>query len=164
MLTIDRVISSPLRRAAETASLIGALTGHSIEHDEGLQEYDMGAASGLTGPQIRERYPEVVTARQKGIPFHFPGEEGREEFHARVAVSLERALALPGRTLAIAHGGVIAAICYQVLGLDIHKRGMFETANCAITEVVLDRAGRRVLLRHNDVCHLAGLRTDLDRG
>ena len=127
-------------------------------------EYDMGAASGLTGPQIRERFPEVISAYQKGIRPTFPGEEGRDVFHERVASAIERFAGTKETVVAVCHGGVVSAVCYQVVGLDPARRGVFEAHNCSITEIGLDRTGRRVLLRHNDTCHLDGIGTAGDRG
>ena len=163
-LKVDRLVSSPLKRAFETASVFAGVVGLEIEPEPGLMEYDMGAASGLTGPQIREKFPEIMAAWGKGIRPTFPGEEGRDEFHARVAEVLRRYAGTRQTIAAVAHGGVISAVCYQVLGMDRARRGSFETANCSITEVALDRAGHMVLTRQNDTCHLDGILTTVDRG
>ncbi len=160
----DRLISSPLLRALQTAAYIATPLGIAIEHEPDLMEYDMGAASGLTGAQIREKFPEVVASWQKGLRPVFPGEEGRSTFHARVNAFLDRYSATDETIVAVAHGGVVGAICYSVLGLEPSRRGAFEAANCGITEIGLDRQGRRVLLRQNDTCHLDGLVTAVDRG
>ena len=163
-LKVDRLVSSPLKRAFETASVIAAAVGLAIESEPGLMEYDMGAASGLTGPQIREKFPHVVDAWRKGLRPQFPGEEGRDEFHARVNAVLQRFAGTGQSIVAVAHGGVISGICYEVLGMDRSRRGAFEAWNCSITEVTADRSGRLVLLRQNDTCHLDGLLTAADRG
>ena len=149
---------------SQTASYLAAPLGLEIEPEPGLMEYDMGEASGLTGPQIREKFPEVVASWQKGLRPVFPGEEGRDVFHARIKDVLDRFSALDQTVVAVAHGGVVGAVCYSVLGLDPSRRGAFEAANCGITEIGLDRQGRRVLLRQNDTCHLDGLVTVVDRG
>ena len=161
--SVDRIVSSPLLRASETASIIGASMGKSVEHEPGLMEYDMGAASGLTGVQIREKFPEVIAQFQKGLRPSFPGEEGREAFHARVRAVLDRFSATTETVIAVAHGGVVGAVCQMVVGLDSSRRGAFEAANCSITEIGLDRLGRMVLLRQNDTCHLDVV-TAVDRG
>jgi broad specificity phosphatase PhoE len=163
-LKVDRLVSSPLSRAFQTASIIAGALGQSVESEPGLMEYDMGAASGLTGPQIREKFPEMMAQWQKGIRPTFPGEEGRDEFHARVEAVITRFAATKETIVAVAHGGVVSAVCYQVLGMDRARRGAFETANCSITEVGLDRAGHLVLLSQNDTCHLDGVLTTVDRG
>lgn len=162
-MKVDRLISSPLLRASETASIIGTAIGHSVEHEPGLMEYDMGAASGLTGAQIRERFPEVIASFQKGLRPAFPGEEGRDVFHTRVRAVLDGLAGRDQTIVAVAHGGVVGAICQIVVGLDSSRRGAFEAANCSITEVGVDRMGRLVLLRQNDTCHL-DIVTAVDRG
>ena len=57
---IDRIVASPLRRAAGTAEIIAQRTGHEIIWDDALKEYDIGEASGLTGAQMREKYGSIV--------------------------------------------------------------------------------------------------------
>jgi len=161
---IGAVVSSPLARAAQTASIIAEALRCEVEYDEGLSEYDVGEASGLSPAQIRERFPEVVAAFRKGLRPAFPGEEGRDAFTARVSATFRRLLERDGAVAAVAHGGVVSSICAQVMGIDPRRLGSFETANCAITEVTRDRAGRAVLMRQNDTCHIDGLVTVVDRG
>jgi broad specificity phosphatase PhoE len=160
----ERVISSPLRRAAATAALIAESLKIDLRLDHALAEYDIGEASGLTPTELRARFPELLVSRTAGQRFQFPGEEGREAFHARLHLALEHLRTLEGTTIAVAHGGVISAMCHMVVGLDLHRPGIFQAGNCSITEIVRDRAGRLVFARHNDMCHLQGIETTLDRG
>lgn len=161
---VDRIVSSPLRRAVDTAGLIAESLGLAVETDPALLEYNIGMIAGLTGAQVRERHPEVVEAYRRGERPVLPGEEGRDVFLKRVSGALE-VLRESGQTVvAVAHGGVIGAFCYTALGLDYRLPGMFEVANCSITEIRLDRSGRLVLQRHNDTCHLGELTTVLDAG
>lgn len=152
-----RVISSPLRRARETADLIADALGLPLERDEALAEYDIGEASGLSGAEIRARFPGVASAWARGERPEIPGEEGREVFHARVTGFLERMREANGDVIAVAHGGVLNAICHIVLGIDHRRPGVFRVENCSISEVITDRAGRFVLARHNDTCHLRAM-------
>jgi broad specificity phosphatase PhoE len=161
---VTRVISSPLVRAATTAELIAAGVGVSVELDERLAEYDIGEASGLTGAELRERFPQLLQARGAGVRLEFPGEEGRDAFHARLYSALDSFKQLSGTTVAVAHGGVISALCHIVVGLDLNRPGAFQVANCSLTELVTDRFERLVLARHNDACHLEGAVTTADRG
>ncbi len=163
---IHRVVASPLKRAATTAETIAAALGLPVEPEPGLMEYDIGEVSGLTGPEIRARYPEVTAAWSRGERPRFPGEEGRDVFAGRVAAVLAALRSRDETVLAVAHGGVNQVLCRLVLGLEVGAfgRGAFSVANCSITEIVRDRTGGLVLLRHNDVCHLEGLATETDRG
>ena len=59
---------------------------------------------------------------------------------------------------AVAHGGVIGALCSMVVGRqDDGRPNIFRVGNCSLTEIVADRTGRLVLLRQNDTCHLEEL-------
>lgn len=160
----DRILSSPLLRASATAAVIADALSLELQLEPDLAEYDIGEGAGLTGPELREKFPEMLKHRAAGQRFLFPGEEGRDIFHHRLAGALDRMRGLEGTTVAIAHGGVISALCHMVVGLDLHRPGAFHVGNCSITEITQDRAGRLVLARHNDMCHLEGLETTIDRG
>lgn len=155
-----RIFSSPLKRAWQTAEPIAAALGLTVEPDPDLQEFDVGEVSGLTGPQARERFPDLA----KLWPHALPGAESRDAFHERIRAALERMVAMDTTVIAVAHGGVVSGICYAVLGLDTSRRSLFETANCAVSEITADRSGRLVLSRMNDTCHLEALVTAADRG
>jgi broad specificity phosphatase PhoE len=161
---VTRIVSSPLLRAHQTAEIIAARLGLPIEPDPRLQEYDIGAISGLSPAQVRERFPEVISSWQKGLRPHYPGAEDRDAFHVRVRDVLEHLADSDGTVLGVTHGGVIASACHTVIGLEQERGGLFETANCAVTEVTRDRSGRLVLTRTNDTCHLGRLLTLVDRG
>jgi broad specificity phosphatase PhoE len=161
---IDRVIASPLKRAFVTAEMIAEPHGIEVEPVPDLMEYNLGEVSGLTGAQIRERYPEIGQAYARGVRPVFPGEEGRDVFNARVRLVLGSWAESRQTVLAVAHGGVINAICYAVAGVDPSRPGLFEIANCAISEIILDRAGRQLIARHNDTCHLDRIVIRVDRG
>ncbi len=161
---VDRIASSPLLRAVQTAETVAAALSLPVESEPALREYDMGEASGLTGAQLRERFPHVLEAYSRGERATFPGEEGRDVFHVRIGAFLERVRESDETVVAVAHGGVISAVCYEILGIDTRRRGMFQVANCSITEFVRDRGGRLLLARHNDTCHMDGLVTEADRG
>ena len=88
-LDVDRVVTSPLRRAADTAETIASPLGHSAVHMPELMEYDIGEASGLSNAELRQRFPEVFTAYATGQRPTFPGEEGRDTFHARLQAALD---------------------------------------------------------------------------
>lgn len=164
-LPIARVLSSPLLRAYQTATTVAAPHDLTIVRDEGLAEYDIGDASGLTAAEIRERFPHVQEAYRRGERPGFPGEEGRDAFQTRVLATIDRLRDMSGTSVLVAHGGVIGLLCSIAVGLDQRYRpGVFECANCSITEMTTDRMGRLVIERHNDTCHLHGLTTRIDRG
>ncbi|MGK2966117.1 MAG: histidine phosphatase family protein [Tepidiformaceae bacterium] len=156
-IEVARVVSSPLLRAAETATIIAGRLGMDWEPSTDLLEYDVGDVAGLTGAEIRERFPEVMAQYAAGKRPAFPGSESRETFYARLVGFLAATREHDGSTVAVAHGGVIGALCYAALSVDYTRPGIFQSANCSLTEITLDRGGRYVLARHNDTCHLRAL-------
>jgi broad specificity phosphatase PhoE len=65
------VISSPYRRAAETARRAVAGVGLSVCFDERLRERDLGIFDGLTGRGIRAHHPEEAERRTKLGKFYY---------------------------------------------------------------------------------------------
>jgi broad specificity phosphatase PhoE len=99
---IDALYSSDLRRAYETAEIIGKAKGLEITADSDLREIDIGAWSGLTRAQIEERFPGMD--RQDG--------ETSDAFDARAVGVLHRIAEAHEhqQVLVITHGGVVRAL------------------------------------------------------
>jgi len=70
------VLSSPYRRAAETARRALGTTGLEPQLDERLRERDLGVFDGLTGAGIRARHPEEARRRQKLGKFYYQPPSG----------------------------------------------------------------------------------------
>ena len=165
---IDFVYASPLRRAWETAIVLGQRLGLEPSVREGLKERDVGELSGLSRAEILERYPEFQRERAAGrIHEIIPGWEGDEAFNTRVSEELHYITDShdDGQTVAaVTHGGIIAAVCRQVLDLPIVRPGPFATSNAGITVLQVSRNGTARgdrpamrLVTLNDVCHLEAL-------
>ena len=114
---IAALYSSDLRRAAETAEIVGARLGLVAAADAGLREIDVGAWSGLTVDEISARFPDAY-ARWRAGQLDAHGGETREAFSARVVGSVLRAARdhPGGRIAVVAHGGVIRTVQRYVLG------------------------------------------------
>ena len=72
----DAVVSSPFRRASETAALVTARLGVDVDHDERLRERDLGLFDGLTSRGIRARYPEEAERRHRLGKFYYQPPSG----------------------------------------------------------------------------------------
>ena len=157
----DRLVSSPLARALQTAEAIGSALGLPVATDDRLMEYHFGELSGLTFSEVVERYPNWswLIDREDTPSESLPGEEGWASFDARIAEALAELMALEGQTIVVTHGGVIMAAIN--VALRMHgatngdgRRARFPIKNCGISELGRDPEGRLILLRHNDACHL----------
>ena len=108
---IERVISSPLVRALETARL--ACPGAAIETDARLMEQFMGRWEGLTEAEVLADNAPLWQAmladwtRDQAAP---PEGESYSALRARVFQALDEITARGKDTLIVAHAGVLAAM------------------------------------------------------
>lgn len=118
----DVVVSSPYRRAAETARLALGDLDVPLLHDERLRERDLGLFDGLTGKGIRARYPEEAERREHLGKFYYQPPSG--ESWADVALRVRSLLAdlregYDGRRVWLfTHQAVILSFRYVLEGLD----------------------------------------------
>lgn len=70
------VVTSPYRRACETAERAVDGLGVALHHDERLRERDLGVLDGLTGLGIRTRHPEEAARRRKLGKFYYQPPSG----------------------------------------------------------------------------------------
>lgn len=107
------VLSSPLRRALETAELAGF--GDRLEVVDELREWDYGEYEGLTTPQIREERPDWWLWRDG-----CPGGESPAQVAARADAVLARLRAAldQGDALVFAHGHILRVVAARWIGLD----------------------------------------------
>jgi broad specificity phosphatase PhoE len=119
--------TSPLRRARETAQIIGDALGLEAIADERLVEVDAGAWSGELIAEVMATQPRAWE-RWRGVDptFRFPGGESVAEQAARVAAALADIAAGPLPAVVVTHGGAIRA----VEGIDRPPGG--SVGNCAL--------------------------------
>lgn len=141
---IDRILSSPLSRAAETASIIASACGIEAERDELFQEIDTGVFSGLSFEQSRERYPEDFKSFEGRSWDVVPGAEGSGHLYERAMASwrLLRDQALSGgRAIAcVSHGGFIQWLFRATYGC-ASWMPLVPIPNCGIFELVVEPNG-----------------------
>jgi broad specificity phosphatase PhoE len=116
---VDRVVSSPLRRAFDTAQPIAARHGLAVEACAGLREIDFGELEGRTYDEIAASLPALYH-RWMSSPTEvvFPGGEGYDDLRRRAldAVSaLRRDADADSVVVAVTHGGVVRTVVADVL-------------------------------------------------
>jgi len=141
------IVSSPLKRAAATAAALAEITGLEVTYDQDLIERDGGAWEGLTGAEIRERYPAEHAVWQP------PGGETAAQVAKRVSAALERAAdALPpdGTLVAASHGAALRLGMCGLLGFpeEIWER-IGGLSNCCWSVLAEKRDGGWRLVEHN---------------
>jgi broad specificity phosphatase PhoE len=108
-----RIVASDLARAQQTAEQIALALGLAVDTDRRLRELDVGAWSGLTREQIRERDPETLRVFESGDPLVRPGGgESRQALRER-ALDFARELASDRAgeaVIVVTHRGVVRAL------------------------------------------------------
>lgn len=148
---VDRVVSSPLRRARETAEL--AFPGHEIVTDPRLMELDFGLFEGST---LDENVARPEWAAWFADPYLSAPPDGESYRELR-----ERAVAwfdeLPGdlaHVVAVTHSGTIQMLLAHVLGLERPRwRKRIYVRHSSVSRIVT-RDGEVVVERVNDTRHL----------
>ena len=153
---VAAIVTSPLRRAAQTADQIAAAYRIPAVREPDLREMSLGRWEGKTVAEIQAAYPGCYERwLEDPLEFPAPGGEDLRAFERRVVAALERMRgAHPGADLIlVSHGGVIKALLCFALGLDVRYLFRLKQDNTAVNQIELDGRVRRVLLL-NDTCHL----------
>ena len=113
--TFEKIISSTLIRAHESARIIGQALNIPIETDPDWMEFNNGPLAGLSYKVAEERYP-TPKFRNPYEPFCGTGESDWE-FHRRASQAVENVIRRgAGNYLVVAHGGILNAALRNILG------------------------------------------------
>jgi glucosyl-3-phosphoglycerate phosphatase len=121
-LAPDRVISSDLRRAVDTAEVVAAACGLPVKFDPRLRETHLGHWQGRTVAEIDRDYPGAIAEWRSDPAWAPPGGESRIAVVARsrpVVDELEAEYAdtRSETVLLVAHGGMIAGLVTGLMDL-----------------------------------------------
>ena len=130
---------------------------------DGLKEIHLGELEGITGPVMRENYPEVFhTWNNNPSRVSFPGGESLRQLQRRAWRAAQHIESthppgdLTATVVAVSHNFAINAIVSRFLGLPLSRFHRIRVDLGSFT--VLDIGERyRHLLHFNDRCHLIGL-------
>ena len=161
---IQRIVTSPMLRAAETAEIIAA--GRAVELDKRLAELDYGKWEGLTLDEIERRFPGEYDEYTADPATHRVGrgENGRQVAR-RIGPVVDDLLEWAessggGRTcLVVSHSStnrVLLAMCLGVALRDYRRRFEQDWANLTVLDWP-DRDAGPLLRLANDLSHLRGI-------
>lgn len=148
----DRVISSPMRRAEQTARPLAYVAGVEPEIDDRLTEFDHGASSYVPVEAITADKATLWAALETGV---WGGHRfDPNAFERRVLRAFDDVIdASPGRRVAVVcHGGVINTFLSHLLG---RRRSMFVQLDyTSFSRVLASTGGVRQLCSVNETPHL----------
>ncbi len=154
--SVDKVYSSPLIRALETAEIV--FPEASIVQDDRLKEIHFGLFEGSTQSQ-NEAHESWDWWYQDPFKRKAPQGESYEDLRLRVISWLEDLPKLE-RIVAVAHSGTIQMLLSHILGIEHPKwRKRFYLRHTSITHILF-HDDHALIERVNDSRHLALLADD----
>lgn len=156
---IDRVVSSDLQRALETATALASGLDLEVMADARLREMNFGDWEGLTQEKIAEKDADAWESILKPTPdFRAPGGESLRELRERMYAAYRDVVAAQpeGSAVVVAHGNAIGMLLGALLDMPYSAAWRFRLENTGVT-TVQDFDGSPVLMSLNDTAHLSGL-------
>jgi probable phosphoglycerate mutase len=147
---------TPLRRTAQTAAPLAALTGLDPVVVPELREIHLGELDGgafrIAVAEGDPRVAEVFAQERWDV---IPGAETMDDFARRTRIGIDRiveGLEPDATVAAVVHGGVIGELCRQCSGS--RPFAFVHADNGSITRLVLLADGRRWVRSFNEGAHL----------
>jgi broad specificity phosphatase PhoE len=129
---IERIVSSPQRRARETAQPLSNLLGLPVEVLEGLAEVDRGTDRYRSPETIKRESPERWQEFQASPIAYFGLNEA--DFRSTVLGTFAALVAPEARAVAVfSHGTPIKVILQHALGLK--SRARLSIGHCSVTRI-----------------------------
>ncbi len=150
---VDVVLSSPQRRAIETAEPIARAHGLEPVVVPGLAEYDAQSDSYIPMEELKASNDPHLEAMYEGRWEEF-GAEPAVSFRARVGATIDEIVAANRgrRVVAVCHGGVINVAFAIALDLDRHL--WFEPHYTSLSRMIASSTGVRSVASLNERAHL----------
>ena len=148
--------TSDLKRAAQTAQLVGNSLGADPTLMTELREIYLGQWEGLRTEDLATRFPQAWASWTEEPDWDLvPGGEGSAAFEARVGATLDALFRrhAHGDVLVVTHGGVIQIALHHVVGRPGRGIFPFRIQNASVS-VLEKRNGRVVVSGVNDIGHL----------
>ena len=149
---ITRVVSSPQRRAIQTAEPVAAARELSVEVDDRFAEYDRDLPAYIPVEQIRQENPKEWARLAKG---QLPSVVDKDAFRARVLAAVGDLVAAvdPDDTVAVfSHGGVINLLLHEILGTA--RLLSFQVDYASVTRLLYSRSGQAMVAAVNTTEHV----------
>ncbi len=159
----DVIVTSPLRRARQTAGVIAERLGLSEPLVvDGLAEASFGEWDGLTLGQVREGWPYQIASWMTSPDIPAPGGESFAQVRDRVDAARREMLAQfsQQRVIAVAHVTPIKVLIQSVLEAPAASAYRFELAPCSLSTLAWWADGVSTVFGMGERGHLHGVLHD----
>ena len=149
---VTRLVSSPQRRAVQTAEPVAAARNLTVDIDERLAEYDRGLSHYVPIEQVRTERPEEWARMAAG---QLPSVVDEDEFRGRVMTALSDIVAASDHddtVVVFSHGGVINVVLHELLGTA--RLLSFPIDYVSLTRLLYARSGQATVATVNSTEHV----------
>lgn len=156
---IDVIISSPLRRAQQTAEIIGQAIGMPYDVNDDFAECDFGLWDGHTFTEVQRTWPDEMSEWLANTNIAPPEGESLDQCARRIDAAHREVLnAYNGKTvLIVAHVTPIKVLVAKALGAPINVVFRMELAPCSLTTLSWYPDGNASMFGFSDAAHLRGV-------
>jgi ribonuclease H / adenosylcobalamin/alpha-ribazole phosphatase len=151
------VVSSPLRRARQTAALVAEALGVDVDVEDGLRETDFGDWDGYTFAEVRQKWPDELDAWLASTAVAPPHGESFDATAERVRSALRRVLrARAGQTVVVvSHVTPIKTLLRIALDAPPTSLYRMHLDLVSLSEIQWFADGPAVVRSMNDTAHLS---------
>jgi broad specificity phosphatase PhoE len=149
---VTRLVSSPQRRAVQTAEPVAQARNLTVDIDERLAEYDRGLSHYVPIEQVRTEQPEEWARMAAG---RLPSSVDEEEFRGRVSAALSDIVSAADHddtVVVFSHGGVINVVLHELLGTA--RLLSFPIDYVSVTRLLYARSGQATVATVNSTEHV----------
>ncbi len=121
-MPFDRLYSSDLGRALQTAQVVARFVDVPVRLEPCLREIDLGNWEGMEMAAVKSEQPEAYEARGRDFEgFRPPGGESFGDLANRTLPFLAELASFPGSVLVVGHSGVFRVFLASVLGISMRQ-------------------------------------------
>jgi len=114
---IDRIISSDIKRARQTAEIVNKELQLPVEYTTMLRELDKGKLNGMLVTEANKLYPEYEDVSD--INLIYPNGESMKTFYERIKRDVDKILTLDN-SLIVTHRGVINMLYFILNNIELN--------------------------------------------
>jgi probable phosphoglycerate mutase len=154
---LDAIYSSDLKRAHQTASIVGQAIGMTPTPLVGVRERHFGILQGLIFSTMAEHQPQAAAAWKSRDPdAEIPGGETLGTFHRRVVQAIDEVAHKHNgkRVMVVSHGGALDIMWRQATGVALDAPRDAPLLNASINRIRVSPQGWE-LVDWGQVDHLA---------
>jgi len=138
--SIDLVISSPLARAGQTATIVASANNINVSFDPAFNEMVFGPWEGLSEARVKQQYPlEWALWNSQPHKLKLQGRETLEQLQARVIAGMRHIEAesegKASNVLVVSHVAVIRVVALYARGLPLADYKSIAVDNCQLFPV-----------------------------